>query len=316
MGIATEDSQNVETGAPLPKADPILNRRQQLVRQRRNRFLKSLWRTGAIFGGTLALGWGLMQPEWKIREPGQVRILGNTQLSRQSLSQIIPITYPSSLMRVEPRQIIQQLKRYAHVDQVTVSRQLLPPQVEIVVQERTPVAKTRCASCILAHNGQTPFLESDWWLIDRAGVAMPLSSYPALEQSLPELEVKGYLLANHSTESASQKNTVMISPKQQKQLQTILPRLLESPVSVTSLDWRDPNNLKIDTHLGHVHLAQVSGDPDKLTQQLQALDKLRSLPNEVDLTKIAFLDLSDPKYPNLVLKAKSNDSQQINLNQP
>lgn len=199
-GMVVEDSEDLSVEQPSPKVESILDRRKQLKRQRRNRFLQSIWRTGATFSLTVALGWGLSQPEWKIRSLDQINILGNTQLSTQTLERLLPVTYPSSLIRIQPQAIATQLKTYGHVERVLVSRQLLPPKVNIVIQERSPVAKARCNGCVLLHKGQAPFEKSDLWLIDAAGVVLPLESYPELKrnQSLPQLEIDGYLLPDQS----------------------------------------------------------------------------------------------------------------------
>ena len=91
----------------------------------------------------------------------------------------------------------------------------------------------------------------------------------------------------------------------------MLPLLLKSPVEIRKVDWRDPKNVKLMTHLGTVHLADPTQSPTQLKAQLEALDKLRSLPKKIDLKTVAFLDLSDPQYPTLELKAKPKDARPI-----
>ncbi|MEM9136578.1 MAG: FtsQ-type POTRA domain-containing protein, partial [Cyanobacteria bacterium P01_F01_bin.42] len=247
--MVAEDSEDIKVEQVL--LDPILDRRNLLKRQRRNRFLESVWRTGFICALSVSLGWGLSRPEWKVHGPEQVRILGNTQLSDQALFQLMPIAYPTSLIRVQPQKIARRLTDYAHVEQVSVSRQLFPPQVTVVIQERSPVAKARCIDCVLVHPGQTPFPKSDWWLIDKAGVVLPWDSYPELKQSrsLPDLEIEGYLQPHPSEQSKS----VTIDPKQQQRIKALLPSLMMSPVAIKHLDLRETENLKLKTALGLVH---------------------------------------------------------------
>ena len=95
--------------------------------------------------------------------------------------------------------------------------------------------------------------------------------------------------------------------------QQMLPLLSRSAVPVQTLDWRDPKNLKLHTPLGTVHLADPTHDLSQLKSQLLTLDKLRSLPEKVDLKKVAFLDLSDPLYPTLELKNSSSRTSLIPL---
>lgn len=299
---------------PMPKVESILDRRNQLKRQRRNRFAQSLWRMGATLGFAVALGWSLSQPEWKIRSLRQINILGNTQLSTQTLERLLPITYPSSLIRVQPQAIAHQLQSYAHVEQVTVSRQLFPPQVNIVIQERSPVAKTHCGGCILAYEGQFPFPKSDTWLIDSAGVVLPVESYPDFKgkQALPSLNIDGYVTKLKPSEQskALEGKPIAMNVTKQRQLQKMLPLLLGSPTSIQQIDWRDPTNLKLRTSLGMVHLANASEHPQTLKKQLEALDKMRSIPNKIDLKTVAFLDLSDPDHPMFELKQKEKTLQE------
>lgn len=312
--MVVEENGDLVTDQPAPKVESILDRRSQLKRQRRNRFLQSSWRVGFTLGLAVALGWGLSQPEWKIRSLSQIKVLGNTQLSNQTLERLIPVTYPSSLIRIQPQKIATQLKTYSHVDRVTISRQLFPPQVNIVVQEREPVAKANCKGCALTYDGQSLFGKSNLWLIDSAGVVLPQESYPNLDStSLPTLEIDGYL---HPPAAEIKSDTldgkpVTTSVKQKRQLQGMLPLLVKSPVDIKKVDWRDPKNLKLHTGLGTIHLADPTQSPKQLKAQLQALDKLRSLPNQIDLKTIAFVDLSDPKYPTLELKAKPKQPQPI-----
>lgn len=306
--MIVEDKGDFVTEQPMPKVESILDRRNQLKRQRRNRFVQSLWRMGATLGMAVALGWGLSQPEWKIRSLSQISILGNTQISTQTLERLLPITYPSSLIRVQPQAIARQLQSLAHIERVTVTRQLFPPHINIVIQERSPVAKLQCSGCLLTYEGKAPFQKSDTWLVDSAGVVLPLESYPELQrsQSLPTLTIEGYLTLLNPKDSPNRLDgkPITVDPVKQRQLQKMLPLLLASPMTITQLDWRDPNNLKLKTTLGVVHLANASDSPQKLAQQLEALDKMRSIPQKIDLKTVAFLDLTDPEHPMIELNPK------------
>ena len=312
--MVVEENGDLETEQPAPKVESILDRRNQLKRQRRNRFLQFSWRIGFTLGLAATLGWGLSQPEWKIRSLSQIKVLGNTRLSTETLERLLPVTYPSSLIRIQPSVISRQLKTYAHVDQVTISRQLFPPQVNIVVQERAPVAKAQCNNCALVYDGQSLFGKNNMWLIDSEGVVLPQASYPNVEpKTLPQLEIDGYLHAPSNPQDLDgiEGRPVTTSPQQKRRLRQMLPLLLKSPVDIRKVDWRDPNNIKLHTQLGTVHLADPTQSPMQLKAQLEALDKLRSLPTKVDWKRVAFLDLSDPQYPTLELKEKPKENPPI-----
>ena len=312
--MVVEENEDLNVGQPLQKVDSILDRRKLLKRQRRNRFLQKLWRTGAISGIAIFLGWGLHQPEWKIRSLDQVTILGNTQISTQTLETLLPLTYPSSLIRIQPQSITQKLKNFAHIDKVSVSRQLFPPQVTVVIQERPPIAKVQCLKCQLVHNNETTFPANSVWLVDQEGIALPLDSYPEMKrkQSLPLLEIDGYFTRQKKAQAQTEKR-VTIDPDRQAQAQIILPLLLQSPVSIQRLDLRDKGNLKIKSTLGWVHLSEFKNS-GQLIAQLKSLDQLRSLPNKVDMTNIEAIDLSHPMKPTLKLKKGLIQPQAIDKN--
>ena len=312
--MVVEESGEFEKEQSAPKVESILDRRNQLKRQRRNRFLQSSWRLGFALGLAVTLAWGLSQPEWKIRSLSQIKVLGNTRLSTETLERLLPVTFPSSLIRIQPSIISNQLKTYAHVDQVTISRQLFPPQVNIVVQERAPVAKAQCNGCALVYDSQSLFGKNDLWLIDAEGVVLPQASYPNIDpKTLPQLEIDGYLHTPSSPQDLDgiEGRPVTTSIQQRRRLQQMLPLLLKSPVDIQKVDWRDPKNIKLQTQLGTVHLADPTQNPVQLQAQLEALDKLRSLSMKIDLQTVSFLDLSDPQYPTLELKANPKESLPI-----
>ncbi|MCM1984390.1 cell division protein FtsQ/DivIB [Lyngbya confervoides] len=299
--MIVEKTVDSSTDAAQERVASILDRQKQLKRQRRNRSLQKLWRTGATLSATLALGWGLSQPDWKIQQFNQVMILGNTQLATETIARLLPLQIPASLIRIEPQTIRRTLQAHAHIDQVTVSRQLFPPQVTLVVQERSPVAQTTCRGCKLSGSAVAALPKDDTWLIDERGIVLPLSSYPALQESqkLPQLKVSGFLTPVASPDSANS-NTVAVSRQKQQQWRQSFPKLAASPLQIDHLDWRDPKNIKLHTELGTVHLSNSLG---KLEDQLQALNRMRSLPQQVDLQQVRYIDLSDPTQPSLELKS-------------
>ncbi|NJN23659.1 MAG: FtsQ-type POTRA domain-containing protein [Acaryochloridaceae cyanobacterium RL_2_7] len=196
----------------------------------------------------VGVGLGLSQPEWKIRSLSQIKVLGNTQLSTETLERLIPVTYPSSLIRIQPRKIAQQLTTYAHVERVTISRQLFPPRVNIVVQEREPVAIAKCNECTLVYDGQALFGQNNLWLIDAEGVVLPQISYPNIDpKTLPTLEIDGYLHPPSDNRNFDEipGRPVTTSSQQKRRLQLMLPLLIKSPVAIQKVDWRDPKNLQV-----------------------------------------------------------------------
>jgi cell division protein FtsQ len=286
----------------------ILDRRKQLKQQRRSQFLQSFWRTFAIVSGVIGIGWCFNRPEWKIRQANQVQIMGNEQLSAQAIEAFLPLSFPTSLLRIKPAALRTALEQHTHVDKVWVNRQLFPPHVIIKVQERPPVALTPCPSCVLIAEGldSQPIVlgPADLWLLDAQGIPLPSGSYPKLQASskVPKLSITGFLkpLASSKMKQLQSKlpkdlsNFVVVDPTTQIQWKAMYEILLSSPIKVQELNWEDPKNLQLKTEFGMINLGAFSS---KFSEQLQALDQMRALPERLNLQKIKSIDLVDPKHP-------------------
>ncbi len=289
----------------------MLDRRRQLKRQRRNQFLKKTWRTAAILSLTLGLGWLFNKPGWQIKKASQVEISGNSQLSTQTLETFLPLTFPTSLLRVRPADIKTMLEQNTHADQVLVYRQLFPPRIIVRIQERPPVALTTCPNCLLVSQSSASAQPitigpADQWLIDDRGIALPYASYPKLGQTLkaPDLVLSGYLkpLDAQRVKALSFKNVagqptptlVALDSSIQNEWQALYLPLRSSPVKIQQVDWQKNNNLNLKTDLGVVQFGPFSAN---FSEQLKALDRMRALPQTVDAKNIKFINLENPKNP-------------------
>lgn len=303
-----------------PQLGQILDRRKQLKRQRRLNFLRATWRTIIITGLTTTLGWVLTQSEWKIQQVSQVEFKGNQQISTQTLEQLLPLTYPTSLIQIQPQAIAQTLQDRAHIQKATVTRQLFPARLTVTVQERAPVAVTACDRCQLmtetASADHAKLSPANLWLIDAKGVALPLETYGELQQSgrLPQLSLQNFFQpppqsAQTSAEAAQQSldkepfQPVVLNPDRQRQWQQIYPILRQSSVTVSALNWQQTDQLVLSTELGQVHLGTYG---PQLTDQLRALERLRSLPGAVNVKQVAYIDLRDPERPVLEMRESQN----------
>jgi len=294
------------------QVDSILHRRQQLRSQRRWKILQSCWRTLAITSLTGGLVWAASLPEWKLQQPTQVEIKGNQWLSTETLAAFLPLVYPQSLLRLPTQEIAGALKTHAPVERVTLTRQLFPPRLFVEVKERPPVAIVQCNQCLIEKTPAAftvPQLgPADVWLLDSQGVAMPLASYPSLQQTgkLPRLTVAGFFQPSPSAQASrsdaqSAGQAVTVNLQKQAQWPQMYEALAQSPVTVTAIDWQDPKNLILQTELGNVHLGS---DRSQFSNQLKALDQMRNLPAHVALNQIIYIDLKNPKQP--LVKTKNS----------
>jgi cell division protein FtsQ len=303
----------------------ILDRRKQLKSQRRQRFWQSTWRTTAILGAAVGLGWTLSNPQWQITKAEQIKILGNDRIAKPVLEFFTPLTFPSSLLTVNPHAIRTTLEKNTHLNRVLITRQLFPPQVTIQVQERPPVAIANCRHCVLLVKPTTnmkPILlgPSDRWLLDEQGIAMPYESYPKLTQDgkMPELLADGYFQELNAADlksveipkSAKNARFVATNTTLQRQWRQILATAQNSPVKVQDVIWENQSTLKLKTSLGLIHLGTYR--PKQFAAQLRALDVMRSLPERIDLQRIAYIDLENPDKPVLELKKQPKLTKPLN----
>lgn len=269
---------------PFVSRDQLQARRKTLRRRRRLSLGQLLWRWVAMAGITGAAFWGITRPIWMIQHPRQIQVSGNERLSDEALQALVPLTYPQSILTVEPEDIAQQLQQRAPILEAKVSRQVLPPRLQVQVRERVPVAVV----LPVAEGGEgedTPYLEAG--LIDAQGAWMPKSSFGLLtanDSHLPTLRLRG------------------LQPQYQRYWPQIYATLRSSPVAIQELDWHDPSNLVLQTDLGVVYLGAYSPD---LNRQLATLDQMRRLPDQVGSSEVAHIDLTNPARPSLSLTERS-----------
>lgn len=264
--------------SPLSR-DQIKNRRQTLRRQRRISISQALWRFWALSGLTAAVFWGTTRPTWLIHSPDQITVTGNHLLSDEAVQNLVPLDYPQPLMKVEPEVLARQLRDRGPIVSAEVTRQLLPPRLNVQVQERVPVAVVLPAGSA-DRAADTQYLGAGF--LDAHGAWMPLASFgigPASPQ-LPTLQLRG------------------IQPQYQRYWPQIYETILSSPVAISEIDWQDPNNLVLETALGTVYLGPYSPE---LEQQLATLDKMRNLPNQLTDSEVARIDLSNPDAPSVAV---------------
>jgi cell division protein FtsQ len=185
------------------------------------------------------------------------------------------VSYPQSILRVQPQAIAKSLESQAPIAEATVSRQLVPPGLTIQVKERKPVAITQAITTPNAKPGlSTPAAG----LLDEQGVLMPSSSYTKMEQNLelPTLKVIG---------SRDQYRSYWSEVYQ---------AVSHSPVKVFEIDWQNPANLILKTELGNVHFGPYSS---RFPEQLGVLDRMRELPTHINPSQIAYIDLKNPEFP-------------------
>jgi cell division protein FtsQ len=273
----------------------LTTRRKKLRRARRIKSFQSLWRSLLAGGMATGLVWAITLPDWVIRKPEQIVIEGNHLLSRQAIRSLLPLSYPQSLLQVQPQAIAKSLESQGPIVKATVSRQLMPPGLTIQVVERKPVAIAfgtappgTIAQAPTSQNAKTSNPTSSSGLLDEQGVWLPKSSYTQLEQTreLPTLKVIG--------------SNAQYRPYWSEVYQAVT----HSAVKVFEIDWQDPSNLILKTELGNVHFGPYSS---RFREQLGVLDRMRELPTHIQQSKIAYIDLKNPEFPAIQM-TKGNET--------
>jgi cell division protein FtsQ len=299
---STQDASNgMISSIETVSSTELAQRRQNLRHKRRAKLLQTCWRVLAVSGLAGGMVWAATSPAWVIQQPEQIKISGNRSVSAQKVRSLLPITYPESLLRLEPRTIADGLKaRMPILEEVTVNRQLFPlfsPSLTVQLKERYPVA-----IALPQPTAQTPepqsvkapaALNTKTGLLDASGIWIPLESYTSVNQSLklPELKVIG--------------NPDQYRPFWSKLYQSVS----QSPVKILEIDWRDSTNLVLKTELGSVHFGAYS---PQFADQLKVLDKLRKLPNHLSINQISYIDLKSPEAP-MVQMLKSKDPVKLDM---
>lgn len=278
----------------------LAQRRQKLRRQRQIKIIQAIWRTVAVTGMASALLWLAIQPMWVLKDSKQIVIKSDAkiEMTEKNIYSLLGLSSPQSLWRIEPSLIADSLKKQPNIAQATVSRRLFPPGLIIEIQERVPVAiaqirkKQTATSCAVApsaagksadvkscvQNNSAANQQSELGLLDASGIWMPMAKYMSMnpQRKLPQMMVIG-------------------SPSQYRPFWTQLYEAIrQSSLKVTEIDFQDPTNLILMTELGIVHLGSPSS---KLSEQIQALERMRHLGTQVNSSNIDYIDLKNPAIP-------------------
>ena len=120
---------------------PGAERRRQLRQERRADRLLNLWRLVVFSAMAGGLGYGLLTQGWTLRSPSQVEVSGSRLVSRDQVIQAAGLSFPQPLLALQPRQIIQTLTTALPVENVRVSRLMLPPRLRVELIDRSAVAR-------------------------------------------------------------------------------------------------------------------------------------------------------------------------------
>ena len=262
-------SSTKTTTGPLP---PGVERRRRLRQERKRERMVQLWRFSLLGSSALALGWVLLAQGWTLRSEEQIRVNGSQRLGVKAVIEAAQLGFPQPLLSLQPQAIETQLLKTLPIQGASVQRRLLPPGLNIQLEDRRPLAS--------ATRKGTQGIEQG--MVDRRGQWMARTQEHHGERPESDIQVLGWTQAQRPTLSR------LLDKRDQ----------LGSPLQTISIDANGSLSVRTQA-LGLVHLGS---DPGLLDQQLITLAQLtRSLPKRLRHQSGSSLDLRDPSKPELQL---------------
>ena len=261
--------------AQPPESSAVgVERRRELRLQRRRERLRNLWRIVVLAGAATGLGWLLLRQGWVLRTPAQIEVLGSRQVSRDQVIREGELKLPLQLLSLRPQQLSERLSAGLPVEQVQVSRLMLPPRLRIELVDREAVAR--------AERRGPRGLEQGY--VDRLGNWMTSRQQRGSAGKAAAVRVLGW----------------------QERLRPALAQILNrreqlgSPLQLVRFEANGSVWLRTAA-LGNVHLGPAD---QRLPRRLEVLQHLSSqLPQQIRGLKVQSIDLSDPDRPELGLPA-------------
>ena len=260
-------------GAPLP---PGVLRRRELRRQRRSERLRLLWRILVFSAVSTGLGVLLLRQGWTLRDPAQVEVIGSAVVSRDQVITAAGLRFPQPLMALQPRQVASNLMGALPVEQVKVSRLMLPPRLLVELKDREAVARAE------RRTDRGP----EMGFVDRLGNWISIRQHMGVRrQGDLSLLVVGWNARHRAVLARVLKEREVLGP------------------GLREIRFEPDGSLWLTTsQLGRVRL----GPPDaRLPRRLEVVAHLsRTLPASMTGGPPQLIDLSDPEQPELSLGSR------------
>ena len=261
-------------GGLLP---PGVERRRRLRQERRQERLIQLWRLVFFLLTATGLSWLLLTLGWSLRSPSQIQISGSQRMDEKVVVKAAGLSFPQSLLSLEPGQIESKLMQELPVQEVSVQRRLLPPGLDIQLFERRPIASATRRGPKGIERG----------MVDREAQWMPMDMASRGKKPESAVRVEGWI---------SNRRAVIAHILEQRDL-------LGQPLKTIVVEPAGGVSLRIET-LGLVYLG---ANEALLDQQFKTIAQLnQSLPPNLRGASNEGLDLSDPSQPELKLRPAPN----------
>jgi cell division protein FtsQ len=259
-----------------PPLSPGAERRRQLRLQKRQDRLRHSWRILVFTGIAIGLGYGLLRQGWILNGPGQVEVVGSSQVGADQVIAATGLHFPQPLLAMQPQAMAAAIEAALPVEQVQVSRLMAPPRLRVELVDREAVARAQRQSAKGMEKGYVDRLGN--WMSSRQGQG-------SNNHSANSLVVLGW------------------QPRLRPALALVLEQRQSMGNDLQEIRFEPGGGLWLkSSRLGQVHLGTIDG---QLTRRIDVFQQLsQQLPAKIRGRNVVSIDLSDPNQPELGLPAK------------
>ncbi len=248
--------------------------------------LINIWR--CLFYSTVSgsMLWLIMLNGWHPINQEDIEIKGSKNIKIKTIINESGISLPQTLLSLDPRKFEKEIMRTLPVDVAHVRRYLMPPSLEIYLQEKKPIAYATKRKGKLKEKG----------LLDKNADWIENKFSKNLQTPPSSIYVEGWM------------------PSRKKRISTIFSYMDQLGAPIKTIMFSSNGELDLETqNLGIIQLGPNSG---KLISQLKAIAQLsRNLPTKFLNKPGMRIDMSDPAKPELQFSSP-NSSTKYESNQP
>jgi len=241
----------------------------------RKKFLIELWQLLFFSSTSIFLFFIFLDQAWKPIDFEQTKLTGLSGITKNEIKKTTSIFYPRNLLELNPKEIESYLIKKFPIKNVSVSRNFFPPQININIVEREPIAY---ASRVLSNT-----IEKG--MIDNEGSWIPLRFVNKSKKSKIKLSIENW--------NINKKNEILLIIKNRFYIQSPLLKIEITPLQEIILKTE------------HFNSVFLGSNTDRFIEQINKLNQLqKSLPNLLINTNVKVVDLTDPSKPELKIEKK------------
>ncbi len=251
----------------------LLSRKKVINIFQNKKFLIELWQFLFFSTTSIFLIFIFSNQAWRPISFDQIKITGLSGLTKNDIKKNTSIFYPRNLLELNPKEIESYLIKKLPIKNIYVTRKFFPPEIELNIIEREPVA---FAKRIFSNN-----IEKG--MIDIEGAWIPLQYVNNSKQNSVKLTIENW--------NSNKKNDIILIIKNSF--------ILHSPLQKIKIN----SNQEISIKTEYFDSILLGSDTDRLIEQFNKINQLqKSLPNLLINTKVKVVDLKDPSKPELKIE--------------